>query len=137
MTSQSLRHELHQLLTQLLLVVGYALGCLTVVSMFALLLTSMGGLVCRRSDRGELDLRTIGSALKLYRTKKGHYPSTKEGLRALVSAGMLEYPPRDPWNAEYHYALRRGRPLVWSLGADGVPGGEGEDGDLYSPPLPP
>jgi len=49
--------------------------------------------------------------------------------------GALEAVPRDPWNAEYFYVIRNGRPLIWSLGADGLPGGEGEAGDHYSRPL--
>jgi general secretion pathway protein G len=139
-TAPSLHRELHQLLSRFLLVVGYALGCLTLTSMFALLLAfflSWPGVSCDKADRARLDLKNIANGLHFYRLKQGHYPSTEEGLRALVSAGVLENVPRDPWNSEYHYALRRGAPLVWSLGADGVPGGEGAEGDLYSRPLPP
>lgn len=85
-----------------------------------------------REVRAQLDIKSIQSALKLYQRKEGHYPSTTEGLQALVSIGALEQLPRDPWDDEYHYALWRGVPRIWSYGADGRPGGEEKNADLYN-----
>jgi type II secretion system protein G len=91
-----------------------------------------------RSDRARLDIKNICNALKLYRAHKGRYPTTQEGLRALVSIQALEQLPKDPWNYEYHYALQGGLPIIWSNGADGAPGGEGNDADISNiSPLPP
>jgi general secretion pathway protein G len=101
--------------------------------LYFLLFTS---LIChlsmRRVDRALLDIQNIGGALKLSWVKTGRYPTTEEGLRALVKHGMLEAVPRDPWNNEYRYLLWLGCPVVWSYGRDGAPGGEGQDADLSS-----
>ncbi|HEX8704344.1 MAG TPA: type II secretion system protein GspG [Myxococcaceae bacterium] len=132
--------ELRWILNQFTLLVGYALGCLTLMSMFAALLAFFYGWpleTCSRADRATLDIKNIRQGLQLYWLEQGHYPSPREGLRALVDAGALEAIPRDPWNTEYHYTLHQGVPLVWSLGADGVAGGEGQNRDQYSDPLPP
>lgn len=140
MNSALTRQSPPRLWDQLLLVVGHAVGSLTVTSLLALLVAALfrwPGVPCSRADRARLDIKNIAQGLALHRLKQGYYPETHEGLRALVHAGALESVPRDPWNTEYFYAVRNGRPLVWSLGADGLPGGDGEDGDLYSRPLPP
>ncbi|MBF5043302.1 type II secretion system protein GspG [Aggregicoccus sp. 17bor-14] len=81
-------------------------------------------------DRAELDIHNIAGALKLSYAKQGRYPSTAEGLQALVAQGSIESIPLDPWNHPYRYELRDGRPEVLSLGADGRPGGSGRDEDI-------
>ncbi|MDY7225989.1 type II secretion system protein GspG [Hyalangium rubrum] len=135
----SLSRQPSRLLAQLALVVSYAVGCLTLVSLLSFGLAVLHGCFHRngRVDRAQLDIKNIQLALKLYRQHQGRYPSTEEGLRALVQAQALESLPRDPWNFEYHYALRGGAPQIWSLGADGAPGGEGRDADIFSRPPPP
>lgn len=85
-----------------------------------------------RRDAARLDVANIQQALKLHHARTGRYPSTKEGLWALVVAQRLERLPSDPWGRPYHYELREDQPVVWSDGADGRPGGEGEDADVYS-----
>ena len=96
------------------------------------------------------DIGAIMQALKLYRLDNGRYPSTDQGLRALVekpsteplpnnwkAGGYLERSgvPKDPWGKEYQYLNpgRDGREIeVFSLGRDGQTGGEGPDADVGS-----
>jgi general secretion pathway protein G len=89
------------------------------------------------------DIRAIDSALKLYRLDRFRYPTTDEGLNALVTppsdtsvpwpaGGYLDRLPKDPWNRPYIYAQpgRQGDFDVYTLGRDGVQGGEGIDADI-------
>jgi len=93
------------------------------------------------------DIRTIMQALKLYRLDNARYPTTEQGLAALVkppdvpplapnwkSGGYLERLPLDPWKNSYQYLNPglRGEIDVFSFGADGVAGGEGFDADVGS-----
>jgi general secretion pathway protein G len=93
------------------------------------------------------DIRAIVSALKLYRLDNGVYPSTDQGLGALVvrpdtgviprnwkQGGYLDRVPKDPWGAPYQYLNPgvNGEIDVFSLGADGAPGGEGINADIGS-----
>ena len=83
-----------------------------------------------RVDRAKLDIGTIEGALKLYYAKKGNYPDTGTGLKALVDTQTLEKIPQDPWNHDYIYMYENGKPVITSYGADGQPGGEGPDADI-------
>jgi general secretion pathway protein G len=91
------------------------------------------------------DIASLVQALKLYRLDNIRYPSTEQGLQALVtkptiapipnnwkSGGYLERLPKDPWGNAYVYLYpgRHGDMDVYSLGADGQPGGEGKDADI-------
>ncbi|MBW8066203.1 MAG: type II secretion system protein GspG [Ferrovum sp.] len=89
------------------------------------------------------DIASIVQALKLYRLDVGRYPTTEQGLQALVKQPAqepvpsnwmqtLDTLPRDPWGHPYHYSNpgQHGEIDVWSLGADGQPGGEGNDADI-------
>lgn len=91
------------------------------------------------------DIGTLVQALKLYRLDNMRYPSTEQGLRALVAkpdlapapnnwkpGGYLEKLPNDPWGNAYQYLNpgRNGEIDVYSLGADGRSGGEGNDADI-------
>ncbi len=93
------------------------------------------------------DIATLVQALKLYRLDNIRYPTTEQGLQALVSkpaiepipsnwksGGYLEKLPRDPWGNPYVYLNpgRHGEIDVISLGADGQDGGEGKDADIGS-----
>ncbi|CAM4098705.1 type II secretion system major pseudopilin GspG [Palleronia rufa] len=93
----------------------------------------------------ETDIRAISSALELYRLDNRTYPTTAQGLSALVerpvsapvpqnwaAGGYLNEVPRDPWDTPYVYASPgRDAPFdLTSLGADGAPGGEGTAADL-------
>ena len=85
---------------------------------------------CENSDRAKLDIQNIAGALKLYREKHGRYPSTSEGLQALVETNILEAPPRDPWGNLYGYALQDSEIELHSWGSDGAPGGSGVAEDI-------
>lgn len=93
------------------------------------------------------DIATLMQALNLYRLDNGRYPSSEQGLRALVekpasepvpanwkSGGYLERLPNDPWGAPYQYLSPgiHGAVDIVSFGADGKPGGEGNDADIGS-----
>lgn len=82
-----------------------------------------------RRERTQQDLRNLELALKLFHKKHGHFPDAASGFRALVEAGVLEQDPRDPWGNDYLYRLEDGGPVILSQGADGRPGGEGQDAD--------
>ena len=94
--------------------------------------------------RVKSDLRAIESALKLYRLDNFAYPTSEQGLQALVEkpndpnltnypeGGYLDREPVDPWNRPYEYLNpgQNGDIDVFSLGADGRPGGEGDNADI-------
>ena len=85
------------------------------------------------------DIRTIESALTMYHLDNFRYPTTESGLRALAERDgalrsnkiYLKKMPIDPWGNEYGYESDGREIDIWSLGADGVPGGEGEDADIH------
>ena len=89
------------------------------------------------------DMRTIGNALELYRLDNSFYPSTQQGLQALVSrpSGFpearnwgpqpyLKKLPLDQWSNEYVYSSEGMSFEITSLGADGEEGGEGPSVDI-------
>jgi general secretion pathway protein G len=99
-----------------------------------------------RAVAAKADIAAIAQALKLYRLDNVAYPSTEQGLQALVArpatqpipanwkqGGYLDRLPKDPWGREYLYLNPgvRAEIDVFSLGADGQPGGEGPSGDIY------
>ncbi|MCI5223399.1 MAG: type II secretion system protein GspG [Candidatus Electrothrix sp. AR4] len=102
-----------------------------------------------RRTKAEVDMGIIGQSLKLYKLDNGKYPSSDQGLQALVeppSTGLLaknwreggyldkSTVPRDPWENEYIYispGLHGDFDLI-SYGPDNEPGGEGMDQDINS-----
>lgn len=88
-----------------------------------------------KRDRAALDIGNIQQALKLFYAKKGNYPDTGSGLKALVDTQNLEKIPTDPWDHEYVYLNEGGKPVIMSYGRDGAPGGEGPDADVSSKDL--
>jgi general secretion pathway protein G len=98
--------------------------------------------------KAQMDIQALETALKLYKLDNAFYPTTEQGLMALVErpttgripanwreGGYLEKAvlPRDPWGNDYLYlspgVYNRDFDL-WSYGADGEEGGEGEDADV-------
>ena len=89
------------------------------------------------------DIQAIGNALELYRLDNGRYPSTEQGIEALVNQptgypaprrwnpdGYLKKVPVDPWGEPYKF-VSEGRAMdVYSYGADQKEGGEGVDADI-------
>jgi len=93
------------------------------------------------------DIATVMQALKLYKLDNQHYPATEQGLQALIakptsgpsadgwkSGGYLDKLPKDPWGNPYQFLYPgiKGELDVFSLGADGQPGGVGNDADIGS-----
>ncbi|WP_370643165.1 type II secretion system major pseudopilin GspG [Bordetella sp. LUAb4] len=88
------------------------------------------------------DIGGLMQALKLYRLDNGRYPSTQQGLQALVTRpentsnwrAYLDRLPNDPWGHPYQYLSPgvKGEVDVFSFGADGKAGGEQNDADIGS-----
>jgi len=87
-----------------------------------------------RVDRTTLDIGNIDSGLKLYNARKGKFPDTATGLKALVDMEILDKMPKDAWGNDYVYLLENGRPVITSYGADGSPGGDGVNADITNRP---
>lgn len=95
-------------------------------------------------SRVQQDLRGIENALKFYRLDNFAYPTSEQGLDALVSkpadpnirnwktGGYLDRLPQDPWGNNYEYLNpgQNGEIDIFSYGRDGRPGGEGLDADM-------
>ena len=97
--------------------------------------------------KAQIDIKSIEEALNLYKLDNGVYPTTEQGLEALVKkpdttplalkwkdGGYLSRIPQDPWGRPYRYLSpgEHGDFDVYSFGADGEPGGEGKDADVQS-----
>ena len=93
------------------------------------------------------DIATVMQSLKLYKLDNQRYPTTEQGLSALTtkpavgppadgwkSGGYLDKVPKDPWGNPYQYLSPgiNGEIDVFTLGADGQPGGVGNDADIGS-----
>ena len=93
------------------------------------------------------DIATVMQALKLYKLDNQRYPTSEQGLQALIakpatgpeakgwkSDGYIDKLPKDPWGNPYQYLSPgiKGELDVFSLGADGQPGGAGNDADIGS-----
>lgn len=93
------------------------------------------------------DIASLMQTLHLYRLDNQRYPTTEQGLQALVTKpntapipsnwkanGYVERLPKDPWGNPYQYLNPgvHGEIDVYSFGADGAPGGEGNDADIGS-----
>ncbi len=120
-----------------LVIIG-VLGALIVPNLFS-------SLDDARGTAAKTDINTLVQALKRYRLDNQSYPSTEQGLSALVArptAGVvppnwkpyLDKLPADPWGRPYQYLNPgvRGEIDVFSFGADGQAGGEGKDADIGS-----
>jgi general secretion pathway protein G len=123
---------------------------LVVITILAILAGLLVPRVMDRPDQARVvaaknDIRAIQSAINLYRLDSGVYPSTEQGLLALVQrpeagnvprnwkqGGYLERMPKDPWGNDYQYLYPgvHGEVDIFSLGADGQPGGEGYAADI-------
>lgn len=98
-----------------------------------------------KATAAKADAQSIAQALKMYRLDTGAYPTSEQGLQALVSKPtvgsvpqrwrqQLEKLPLDPWGNPYQYSNpgAHGAVDVFSMGADGKIGGEGNDADIGS-----
>jgi len=98
-----------------------------------------------KADAAKIEIGQIGQALDLYKLETGRYPSSSEGLQALVTApaGATNWNgpywkkssiPKDPWGNDYRYTSpgQKGAYDIVSLGADGKEGGDGTNKDISS-----
>ena len=100
-----------------------------------------------RVAAARVDISTVMQSLKLYKLDNQRYPTTEQGLQSLItkptagpaangwkSGGYLDKLPKDPWGSPYQYLSPgiKGEIDVFSLGADGQPGGSGDDADIGS-----
>jgi general secretion pathway protein G len=128
---------------------GFTLLELLVVLVILGLLAALAGprvikyIASSKSDTAKLQIEELSSALDLFKLEVGRYPNSQEGLQALVEApgGVSNWNgpylkkkavPKDPWGADYHYVSpgQHGPFDLYSYGADGHEGGEGEDRDI-------
>jgi general secretion pathway protein G len=100
-----------------------------------------------RVEKAKADISTIEQALEQYRLDNMTYPAGTDGLQSLLTpppllampqryrrGGYIKKLPKDPWGRDYNYAVpgRKGAFDIYSLGADGQPGGDAENADIYS-----
>ncbi len=100
-----------------------------------------------KKTQTRVQIKSLQQALELFKLDNGFYPSTDQGLDALVrmpeggripknyrKGGYIDRNPKDPWGNPYVYVSpgQRGDYEISSYGADGVQGGEGEDADINS-----
>ncbi len=127
---------------------------LVVMSILTILAVMVVPKIIGRSDEAKVDaakvqIRNLESALKLYKLDNGNFPSTEQGLQALLTkpatglipknyreGGYLETKtvPKDPWGTDYLYISpgEHGDYDLYSTGADSTRGGEGKDADIES-----
>ena len=125
---------------------------MVVVAILGILAALIVPKIIGRSDDARIvaarqDVATLVAALKLYRLDNQRYPTTDQGLKSLVekptadpipnnwkTGGYLDKLPKDPWGNAYQYLQPgvHGEIDIYSLGADGQPGGTGNDADIGS-----
>ena len=127
---------------------------MVVIVILSLLAVLVGPKIIGRSDDAKItdakvQIRNMETALKLYKLDSGDFPSTEQGLSALVAKptagkipnkykdeGYLENKsvPKDPWGNDYVYLSpgEHGDYDLFSFGGDGVRGGEGKNAEIES-----
>jgi general secretion pathway protein G len=93
--------------------------------------------------KAQADIAELKTALDRYYLDNGYYPTTDQGLQALVAApttgkiptnyetgGYIQRLPKDPWGNAYFYQSDGNAYVLKSFGADGVEGGEGKNADI-------
>ena len=98
-----------------------------------------------RVTKARQDIQALVTAMNLYRLDNFSYPSTQQGLQALISrpngrpeapnwkaGGYVDRLPQDPWGRDYLYLNpgAHGEIDIFSYGADGAPGGDGINSDI-------
>ncbi|MEI8207583.1 MAG: type II secretion system protein GspG [Methylococcales bacterium] len=126
------------------------LELLVVLGIIAMLAGIVGPQVMKhmgesKTKAAKVQLEDLASTLDMYKLDAGTYPSTEQGLNALIEAPdnarhwsgpylSKSKIPLDPWQNEYHYVFpgEHGKFDIFSYGADGKEGGTGEDQDIVS-----
>lgn len=123
---------------------------MVVVVILGILAAMVAPKILSRPDQAKVtvaksDIESIAQALELYRLDNGFYPSTDQGLQALVDKpnfnpepknwnpeGYLKKAPQDPWGSSYLYLQpgNNGKYDLYSLGADKREGGDDLDADI-------
>ena len=127
-----------------LMVVIFILGLLTTIVVINVLPSQDRAMV----EKARADIATLGQALEMYRLDNLGYPTSSDGLQALIApppslattaryrqGGYIKKLPDDPWGRPYQYDNpgRQGPGFdLYSLGADGAPGGEDDNADIYA-----
>ena len=123
---------------------------LVVLTLIGIVMGIVGGNYLGQGEKAKqkaakLEIEQLGQTLDLFKLEVGRYPTTQEGLQALITApaGVSNWNgpywkkntlPKDPWTNEYKYASpgQHGAYDLWSYGADGKEGGEGTNKDITS-----
>lgn len=123
---------------------------LVVLTLIAVVMGIVGGNYLQRGEQAKakaakIEIDQIGQTLDLFKLEVGRYPTSQEGLQALITvpAGVNNWNgpywkkgtlPKDPWGNEYKYTSpgQHGAYDITSLGADGKEGGEGTNKDINS-----
>jgi general secretion pathway protein G len=124
---------------------------LAVLAILAIVITLVSGNFAEKGEQAKakaakIEMEQMGQALDLFKLEVGRYPSSSEGLQALITApsGATNWSgpylkknslPKDPWQNEYRYTSpgANNRPYdILSLGADGKEGGEGANKDIVT-----
>lgn len=126
-----------------LMVVIFIIGLLAAVVVINVMPSQDKAMV----GKAKADIATLGQAMEMYRLDNLTYPSASQGLQALVAppaglanagryrrGGYIKQLPNDPWGQPYQYAFpgQNGGFDIYSLGADGQPGGQDENADIYA-----
>jgi len=123
---------------------------MVVVFILGLLITLVAPRILGRTDearqtKAAADIKEIEQALALYKLDNGFFPTSEQGLQALVTQpttglvprrwnpdGYLSKLPIDPWGTPYVYQSDGSAYVLKSFGADGAEGGEGKNADIDS-----
>jgi general secretion pathway protein G len=123
---------------------------LVVLTLIGIVMGIVGGNYLGQGEKAKakaarIEIEQIGQTLDLFKLEVGRYPTTQEGLQALITApaGVTNWNgpywkkttlPKDPWTNEYHYASpgQHGAYDLWSYGADGKEGGDAVNKDITS-----
>lgn len=123
---------------------------MVVVFILGLLVTLVAPKIIGRTDQARAtkaaaDIKGIEEALHLYKLDMGHYPTTAQGLAALIAGGSgagvgknvnpegyLDKMPMDPWGNQYIYVSDGQSFVIKSMGADGAEGGDQKNADIDS-----
>ena len=123
---------------------------LVVLTLIGIVMGIVGGNYLGQGEKAKqkaakIEIEQIGQTLDMFKLEVGRYPTTQEGLQALLTAptGVPNWNgpywkkstlPKDPWTNEYKYASpgQHGAYDLWSYGADGKEGGEGTNKDITS-----
>ncbi len=123
-----------------LMVTLFILGLVTTIVVINVLPSQDKAMV----QKARADIAILSQALETYKLDNLAYPDTGQGLNALATPpvgapgaraeGYIKKLPNDPWGRPYQYSMpgRNGAFDIYSLGADGAPGGQDENVDIFA-----